>query len=160
MPKFSKSSVFKQGVIAFSIGSLLSACIGSTVYHQYKQLPQTGWDRVDDVSFDIPPLSKGGSYKEEVGIRFKEDYPFMKFYLVIEQTILPSHEMRCDTLVFNLINEQGRVMGKGLSRYQCQQPLGSLKLNEGDSIHIVVRHNMRREILTEVNDIGIRLTRE
>jgi hypothetical protein len=35
-----------------------------------------------------------------------------------------------------------------------------LQLQEGDSLHVVVRHNMKREILPGIFDVGIKLLKE
>ena len=52
------------------------------------------------------------------------------------------------------------MKGHGISTYQYNFHLTTLTLNEGDSLHIAVRHNMKREILPGISDIGIRLSQQ
>ena len=42
-----------------------------------------------------------------------------------------------------------------MSYYQYDFPLSTLRLKEGDSLALVVRHAMKREILPGISDVGI-----
>ncbi len=105
-------------------------------------------------------MTSSGYYSEEIGLRISEGYPFMKLNLIVEQTIMPSRQTRSDTIQCNLIDQQSNVKGKGISSYQYRFPLTTLELKEGEQLYIAVRHDMKREILPGISDIGIRLTRQ
>jgi gliding motility-associated lipoprotein GldH len=62
-----------------------------------------------------------------------------------------------DTLNCSLIERDGRVKGKGVSFYQYNFHLNDLDLRAGDSLSINIRHNMKREILPGIADVGIKL---
>jgi len=96
---------------------------------------------------------------EEVGLRISEDFPFMKLNLIVEQTVMPSQEKRCDTIQCNLIDEYSNIKGQGISSYQFRFPLTTIELKEGDRLRIAIRHDMKREILPGISDIGIRMAR-
>ena len=138
----------------------MAACTEHTVYYHYEHTPVAGWEKNDTLTFQTQPLTAAGLYAENVGIRISGDYPFMSLNLIIDQTILPSQEMRSDTLTCNLIDEQGNAIGSGVSHYQYQFPLTTLRLAEGDHLRIAIRHDMKREILPGISDIGIRLIKE
>jgi hypothetical protein len=38
--------------------------------------------------------------------------------------------------------------------------VNTIRLAEGDSLRILVKHNMKREIMTGVTDIGIKIERD
>ena len=59
-----------------------------------------------------------------------------------------------------LYDESGKERGKGVSRFQYEVFLQDVKLNQGDSLRIYVTHNMRREIMSGVSDIGIILKKK
>ena len=46
-----------------------------------------------------------------------------------------------------------------MSYYQYQVPVNDITLQQGDSLHICVRHDMKREILPGISDVGIKMTR-
>lgn len=137
----------------------LTACHESTVYYHYEHTPVAGWEKNDTLTFRTEPVATTGQYAEEVGVRISGDYPFMSLNLIVDQLVLPAHTTRSDTLTCRLIDELGNAKGNGISHYQYLFPLTTLSLSEGDRLHIAVRHDMKREILPGISDIGIRLTK-
>lgn len=147
-------------IIGVALLLLLTACNRQTVYNHYEHTPVTGWEKNDTLIFYTEPLTATSQYVEEVGVRISGDYPFMSLILIIDQTILPSFETRSDTLTCSLIDERGNAKGYGVSHYQYKFPLMTLPLREGDRLHISVRHDMKREILPGISDVGIKLSRK
>ena len=144
-------------MLAVTIG--MASCDRKTIYYHYEHAPIAGWEKNDTLCFDVPPVS-AGSYREELGLRIDTDYPFMGLCLVIKQTILPSGYVHHDTLNCSLVDRNGNHKGTGISFYQYNFHVNTLRLHEGDSLHITVKHNMKREIMPGVADIGIRLDRQ
>lgn len=136
------------------------SCNLITVYSHYRHVPIAGWEKNDTLSFGISPTKQSGYYTEEIGLRINNSYPFMGLTLIIDQTILPSMQTHSDTLNCSLIGEDGNTKGYGVSHYQYRFPLSTLQLYEGDSLHINIRHDMKREMIPGVADIGIILTRK
>ena len=145
----------------------LLACSRQKVYDAYGHTSLTGWKKNDPVLFDVPPVKAAGDYVAEVGIRITDDFPFTSLFLVVTQTVVPKEEItslaRKDTTTYvlscNFMNADGKDVGRGVSYHQFAYPLPSLSLQEGDSLHVVVRHDMKREILCGVSDIGYTLSR-
>lgn len=135
------------------------SCDRAIVYYHYEHAPVAGWDKNDTLLFDVSPLT-AGSYMEQIGLRINGDYPFTSLCLVIKQTILPSGYVHSDTLNCSLADKDGVKKGTGLSYYQYLFHFNTLRLHDGDSLHISVRHNMKREMMPGVSDIGISLRKE
>lgn len=146
--------------IAVFLVLLLASCDENTVYNHFEHLSLKGWEKNDTLNFQTDTIRRTGDYMEEVGIRISSDYPFTGLQLVVKQEVLPSHKQRSDTLDCKLIDHLGNAMGKGISHYQYRFPLTTLSLATGERLHIVVRHDMKREILPGISDIGIRLSRK
>ena len=138
---------------------MLTACNDKTVYHYYEQTPASGWEKNDLLSFTIPSIQETGNYTEEVGMRINGSFPFLSLSLIVEQTKLNTGEKQCDTLVCELINKRGYPQGKGVSQYQYLFPLKTLQLNKGDSLHIEIHHDMKREIVPGITDVGFKLSK-
>ena len=136
------------------------ACKNQVTYSHYEHVPIAGWEKNDTLPFSIEPIKQEGLYQENLGIRINGAYPFMGLTLIIEQTIFPSMKTLSDTLNYELIDEDGNMKCKGISHYQYSFPLKTLSLQEGDSLSINIRHDMKREILPGISDIGITLTKE
>ena len=135
-------------IMAFLMaGVLCVACTGNKVYDHYNHTPIAGWEKIDTLKFEVPPLAKQGLYATSMGLR------------IVEQTVLPANKTVIDTINCPLMGKDGQVRGKGVSYYQYHFPVSLMQLNENDSLHITVRHDMKREILPGVSDIGIELER-
>ena len=138
----------------------LVSCDRLPIYSHYEPTPTSGWEKNDTVCFGIPPVSEAGYYKEELGLRINENYPFQGLSLVVEQTVLPSGYCHYDTLSCHLIDRDGTVRGTGLNHFQFNFHVNTIRLAEGDSLQIRVKHNMKRIILPGVTDIGIKIERD
>ncbi len=151
---------FIRCAVTLSCLLTVAACSLDTVYCQYRSVPTGGLDRSDTLSFDIPPLREGGCYREEVGVRTTADYLFTDLVLIVDQTAIKTGKTYHDTLYCPLTGRDGNINGGGVSHYQYRFPLTTLSLAAGDSLHITVRHGMKREVLPGITDIGIALTRQ
>ena len=146
-------------MMVLTVTLAITSCNRKTVYHHYEHTTLAGWEKNDALSFEVAPVS-AGTYREELGLRIDKSYPFMGLCLVIKQTVLPSGYVHSDTLNCSLIDPDGNNKGPGLSYYQYSFHVNTLRLQEGDSLHITVKHNMKREIMPGISDIGIRLDRQ
>lgn len=140
-------------------GLLCAACTGNKVYDHYDHTPIAGWEKIDTLKFDVPRLSKSGLYATSMGLRINNAFPFISMTLIVEQTVLPANRTVIDTINCPLMDKNGRVRGKGIAFYQYHFPVSLMTLQQNDSLHITVRHDMKREILPGISDVGIELER-
>jgi gliding motility-associated lipoprotein GldH len=139
---------------------LLTACNKRTVYYHYEHTPLTGWERNDTISFVVGPIGEDGLYEEEVGLRITGEYPFMGLNMIVEQQLASTQEKHCDTLVCDLVNDHGTAKGAGVSQYQYMFRLPTLELQAGEKLFVAIRHDMKREILPGISDIGVKVSRK
>lgn len=141
--------------LLLAVALLLSSCNRRTVFSHYEHTSMTGWEANDSLGFDFAPFRKTSDYEESVGLRISGDYPFMDLSLLVEQWIYPSGIHQLDTLHARLIERDGISKGKGFSYHQYEFPLRKIHIEADDSLHFRIRHNMKRELLTGIADIGI-----
>lgn len=149
--------------ILIGVSSFLSSCHDKTVFYEFAHTPVAGWEKNDTLSFGIPPLAADGTYEEQLGLRIMGAYPFMKLTLIVNQTVIPHEKnaertVKVDTVECDLINRKGETKGQGISYYQYAFPINIYRFNAMDSIHITIRHDMKREILPGISDIGVKVT--
>ena len=156
MLKSRSLAVYSVCIMALAV--VFTACTSHTVYHHYETVTMTGWEKNDTVVFLVPPLTADGVYQRQVGLRINSDYPFMGLTLIVEQMVLPDMELRSDTLSCDIIDEHGHPYGNGVSRYQYLFPLPAVPLDSGQSLRITIRHDMKREILPGITDVGVELS--
>lgn len=138
---------------------LLMSCNRKTIYSHYEHTPHAGWEKNDTLQFDIPAIAKSGNYEEQIALRVTSDYLFQEIYLIIEQSSQNPITTRRDTLLCPLVSDNGAYQGKGTCYYQYVFPLHQVTLEEGELLKVDVRHNMKREILHGIADVGVRLRR-
>ena len=139
---------------------VLSACNRKLVYDRYLSTPRSGWEKNDNLSYDIRPVSGTDTYDMWLGLRTSEAYPFTAITLIVEQHIYPKDTIVNDTVNCKLTDRHGNASGTGVNFHQYRFPVTELQLQDGDSIHIRVRHDMKREILPGISDVGISLRRK
>lgn len=149
------------GTLLLAIASTwLTSCGRRTVYHHFEHTPLTGWEKNDAIEYGVEPMADDCTLNEEVVLRTNALYPFQRLTLVLEQEILPRRFIRRDTIDYRIADAEGKVVGSGMGLHSFSLPLPQLQLSRGDSLHISLRHNMKREILPGVADIGIRLRKQ
>ena len=146
-------------LILLTVALALTSCNRNTIYSHYQHTPLDGWEKNDTLVFDVVPVRSDGTYSEVVGLRMSSTYPFMGLTLIVEQEVWPSGLTHSDTLWCRLIDRDGNIQGEGISTFQYNFQLRNLRLNTQDSLHITIRHNMKREILPGVADVGVTLRR-
>lgn len=160
-------------IILFSFIVFVS-CTGNMVYDHYEHTPVAGWDKVDVLSYDVPALQDSGRYSISLGLRINDVYPFQGLTLIVEQEVIPVSTVKgkngtrkiigkprtyTNTLNCELFDRKGTVKGQGISYYQYHFRVSELDLNKDDSLHITVRHGMKREIMPGIADVGISVSK-
>ncbi len=148
----------KLFILLVVLALVVAACDTQTVYHHYEHITMDGWDKNDTLKFSVAPIQTADKYLEVVEIRIDNNFPFMNLTLMVEQTVYPLGVTQRQSIKCNLMNTYGHPTGSGISYFNYEFPLMNLDLNKGDSIQIHIVHNMKREIMPGISDIGIRLT--
>ena len=145
-------------IVAALLLITLCGCQQQTAYHQFRHIVEPGWDKTDTLHFGIAPLTAGGNYRLDTELRTDKDYPFQQLTLEVEQTVFPSMKKYHDVVNCPLISETGVIKGDGISIFQYQFHVRDVSLHKGDSLHVCITHNMKREIMPGITDVGIRLS--
>lgn len=143
--------------VTAAVALMVAACGDGRVFDKFVSTPVDGLEKNDTVSFSVPPVASSGSYRQEIGLRITADYPFTSISLEVKQTVEPGHRVSTDTLACRLYDDDGNMLGRGVSMFQYGFALPDIDLRKGDSLHVRVRHVMKREILPGITDIGFNL---
>lgn len=149
--------LYIMALAVITVNAIVS-CATDTVYDTYGHTPLSGWEKNDTLSFYVPKMAAPGTYAEELGVRMTEAFPFTSVSLIFQQTVLPAGKVYTDTVKCTITDSRGNFLGDGVSAYQYSFPVRNIQLNKGDSLHITVRHNMKREILPGISDVGVKIS--
>lgn len=139
---------------------MLGSCDRRKVYSHYEHIESAEWEKTDTVRFNIPRIKVPGSYLGAVGLRIENSFPYQKLTLEVNTEIQPGGRLFRHSLDCELVDKQGTVKGSGISQYQYTFPVDVFQLQEGDSIYVTVIHNMTREIMPNICDVGFTITQE
>lgn len=146
-------------IMIFTVAAIMiSSCDRKTIFHKYNHTDINGWEKTDTLNYNIDRINKSGNYKEEIGFRLNGTYPFTGLSVIVEQTILPTNSTTYDTLSCNFGRMQDKYDSNGVSYRQFKFHLKSINLNEGDSLILRIRHNMIKEILPGISDVGVKIS--
>ena len=140
-----------------TVALAMASCDRKTIYHHYEHTPLTGWEKNDTLFFSLSRIAKDAVIQRDIELRIADSYPFRNLSLIIEQTTWPAGHTHRDTLDCQLMAPDGKILGQGITLYQYRFSLPDMSLNEGDSLSLHICHDMRRETLPGIADIGIRL---
>ena len=146
-----------MGITALLLALTFTACETDVVYSTYTHAAIVGWEKNEPLTFEVDSMSAGGTYAMTLGLRISDAYPFRNLHMVVEQTIFPEKRVLTDTVTCNVVDRNGTMLGHGVSLYQYNLPIRKRSYQAGDSIFVKVRHNMKREILPGIADVGITL---
>lgn len=138
---------------------LLSSCQGNTEYYTYEGVPADGWEKSDTLFFHIDSIRQSGQYSVRLCLRTNQDYPYRNLALKVVEKHLRTGQVTPFKLTTDVRNADGTQTGKGVSLFVKEMELDRLMLQQGDSLLFQVRHDMTREAMPGIVDIGIRLDR-
>ena len=151
--------------LLITVATILVSCNRKTVYDHYEHTPLTGWEKNDTLIYRMPVFDEEGEYSEILGMRISDNYPFTSVSIIVDNTIIPkgnplNFTTQSDTITCSLFDSDGSIKGDGVSIFPYRNHIKNLSVEKGDSLEIRVRHNMKREILHGIRDIGIQLNKK
>ena len=76
-------------LIILVTGLLFCACNRQKKYSHFEHVSETGWEKVDTIAFDIPPVTESGAYHEKLELRIDANFPYQSLTMEVTQTIFP-----------------------------------------------------------------------
>lgn len=113
--------------------------------------------RNDTLCYEADMLYYEGNCNMELGIRINNLYPYQNISIIVEW--LNGVVSKTDTIDKMFYNKELEFSEVGIGLYQYVFPFEELSVNAGDTISLRVRHNMSKEILPGISDVGIQINR-
>ena len=148
-----------KALYLITVALAFAACNRNAIYSHYQPIDVAGWQRADTISFVTAPIAHAGYYDETLGLRIDGDFPFTQLTLIVEQQARPSGLARTDTVVAILTDKKGIILGNGINLYVYNMPMPKMKLLKDDTLSVHVRHDMLRDPLPGITDVGFTLTK-
>ena len=141
------------------IGLFLSSCTSSTLYHHYQSLPAEGWERSDTVCFDVPKAEEDIDGSLFIGLRTAAHIGIQDIMLAVEQCDEAAEVLHHDTIHYLLTDDEGNATAQGVNYHQYENRQLPFRLQKGKSATVRIHHLMRREDISGITEVGIRIER-
>ena len=143
---------------------LVISCDKKRVFDQYKSVGNA-WHKDSIVTFELPKLDSKKSFNMYVNVRDNDDYPFNNLFLIVslEQ---PNHQVKVDTLEYQMTNPDGTLLGDGFSDVKENKLFykDKVSFNQKGIYKIHIKHATRQtgkiEGITSlygISDVGFRI---
>ena len=148
----------KSNYILLFLFLVLVSCDSKKFYEKNYEIPKRVWNYENRLHFDFEIKDTIAVYDFILNLRNTADYPFQNMYLFVN-TEFPNGKFSKDTVGFYLADESGKWLGKNglgdiienkvLFKYGRFPVIGTY--------HVEIEHAMRKELLPDVLDVGLRL---
>ena len=158
--KDSRSLICLSLVMLLSLTTLFTACeTNDTAYHKYISINGEGWVNSDTLVFRVDTLRRYGDYTTYVCLRTRHDFPYRYLSVIVDQTVMPKTRSKHREVTVEIVNRDGAQEGTGINHRIYEVPLFTEWLGPGDSVRIAIKHNMSRETMPGIIDVGVKLKR-
>lgn len=151
----------KTGVQLLFIGLVLIisyACDRNRIFDEYKEIPQSGWNKDSMIVFNIPISDTLKTHNLLINVRNNFHYKFSNLWLFIEIN-QPGGTTLTDTFELSLADPTGKWLGEGFGGIKTSRTMykRSIYFPVSGEYQIKIQHGMRGEILNGISDIGFRV---
>lgn len=137
----------------------LAACDSSeSTMVRYEAVDAYSWDAAERLDFDLGPVPASGNYGLVLHVRTTSaaPFPFKTLYVEVQRRQNGSGIMATDTVACRFSEKEHSTSGITLHQYAF--PIARLHCHAADSLHFTVRHLMRQEEITGIDNVGIALS--
>ena len=154
----------KNSIFFILLMVLVISCDKRSIFDQYKAVGNA-WNKDSIITFELPKLNPKKSFNMYVNVRDNDNYPFNNLFLIVslEQ---PNHQIKVDTLEYQMTNPDGTLLGDGFSDIKENKLFYKNKVNFTQKgiykIHIKQANRQTGKIdgvslLQGISDVGFRI---
>ncbi|WP_293875752.1 gliding motility lipoprotein GldH [Flavobacterium sp.] len=154
----------KNSILFILLLLMVISCDKRSIFDQYKSVGNA-WHKDSIVTFELPKLDPKKSFNMYVNVRDNDNYPFNNLFLIVslEQ---PNHQIKVDTLEYQMTNPDGTLLGNGFSDIKENKLFYKNKVNFTQKgiykIHIKQANRQTGKIdgvslLLGISDVGFRI---
>ncbi len=139
-----------------AVALALASCNRLPIYNHYQHISLQGWQQDDSLHF-VVPVEQTGTYQVLVNIRATSIYPYTQLTLDVHQNKPKNYSER---VCIDITDDKGNLKTGSNAFCDYSIPLHDVVTTaDADTIDIAIAHNMSRELLPGIADIGIAVER-
>lgn len=154
LPGSSKALFFIISLMIFS------ACDPILVYEKNMAIDAEGWKIENPAEFEVEVSDTLSPHNFYINLRHSTEYKFSNIYLFLD-TYFPGNNQTRDTIEIILADIKGEWYGKGMGKIKENQVMlqKNFVFPGSGTYKFTIEQGMREEVLTGIEDVGIRIER-
>ena len=132
----------------------LTSCERGPAFSHYEHFGSDGWRKNDALHYSICP-EEAAPYNMFIDLRMCSLYPYTQLTLLVRSSHSNGSQSHTDTINIETADPEGNRTGNGLNIKKHHIDLPQVVLAPNDTFSITVAHNMSREYLPGIIDIGV-----
>ena len=154
----------KNSILFILLLLLVISCDKTRVFDQYKSVGNA-WHKDSIVTFELPQLDSKKAFNLYVNVRDNDAYSFNNLFLIVSLEH-PNHQVKVDTLEYQMTNPDGTLLGNGFSDIKENKLFYKNKVNftQKGIYKIHIKHATRQTgkiegvaSLSGITDVGFRI---
>jgi gliding motility-associated lipoprotein GldH len=148
----------KRNLLIILCSVLLAGCQRGVIYTQFVELPQSGWDAQQAITFTPTITDTITDYQLQLTLRHNDRYPYQNMWMFVEIIQDSLLVQPIDTIECYLANERGEWQGGGICQYELPMIYdNNYRFKNSGTYHISIKQGMRSEQLQGITAIGIKI---
>jgi gliding motility-associated lipoprotein GldH len=139
---------------------IFTACDPNLVYEKNTPIDINGWKIENSAEFVLEITDTLTPHNFYINLRHSTDYKYSNIYLFLD-THFPGNDRTRDTIEIMLADIKGKWYGKGMGKIKENQVMlqKNFVFPMSGTYKFIIEQGMREELLTGMEDIGIRIER-
>jgi len=148
-----------KGTVLIALLLLLASCESSTIYHQFRLLPDNQWSSTDTLCFEPQLPDSSVTYQLEIGLRILQECVCQEMKIGYRYLSPTGEVLLTDQFTMTVADENLDKTGKGVGGiYEYVQSIRPLPVTESGNYQVLV-FLLQEEKLAGIHDIGVKCSR-
>jgi gliding motility-associated lipoprotein GldH len=136
----------------------LTACTFEETYFAFQSVPDSQWDKQEELRFEVPITDISTPYKITLELRNNDKYAYRNLCVLVDCQIPDGGLWLSDSVNVKLANKTGKWYGKGIALYEYSTPYRSnVQYPDTGTYIYTIRHGMKENLLNGISDVGLRI---
>lgn len=139
---------------------IVCSCTLDVKFSKYKPVSSDGWDIEDTINFSTDTLRQDGRYAFTCGVRTARAFPYQDLVMMVERKVYRDSALvlhKREKVTCPIVTSEGNFTGEGMATKLHEIGLKDFILQTGDSVDVSIYHQMTRQNLPGIVDIGLKM---
>lgn len=139
---------------------IVCSCSLDVKFSKYVPVSSDGWNLEDTIEFSTDTLRQDGRYGFTCGVRTRRAFPYQNLVLMVEREVYRDSLIvlhKREKVTCPIVTQEGSFTGEGIATKLHETDLKDFIMQTGDSVVVKIYHQMTRQDLPGIVDVGMKM---